>query len=129
MTAINWVQQWHQCCSVEVVATRLLTDVGKDIKAWRALRAGRGEQGIVEITGGAADFSVIVDRAKSQRGVRFRIDGKKIVVSDWATGGALMEATPVLADDGECRLKVETQELEHWQFRRRALEKLFFGEL
>ena len=32
-----------------------------------------------------------------------------------------------LCDDGRCRLKVGDRELDLWQFRKRALEDLFFG--
>jgi len=31
-----------------------------------------------------------------------------------------------LNDDGECRLRVKTKQVEFWQFRRMALESLFF---
>lgn len=37
-----------------------------------------------------------------------------------------MRATLTLTNDGECKLKVGDQELDQWQFRRMALEGLFF---
>jgi hypothetical protein len=36
------------------------------------------------------------------------------------------KATLTLNDMGECRLKINGQEREFWQFRRTALEDLFF---
>jgi hypothetical protein len=39
----------------------------------------------------------------------------------------LFTAHLTLNNEGQCKLRVEDQELELWQFRRMALEKLFFG--
>ena len=39
----------------------------------------------------------------------------------------MLQARPVVNDDGECRLKLKDQELTFWQFRRRALDDLFFN--
>ena len=41
--------------------------------------------------------------------------------------GVNLKAVLSLNDDGECRLKVGDDELKNWQFRKRALEDLFFG--
>jgi hypothetical protein len=38
----------------------------------------------------------------------------------------LLTALAMLNDEGECKLKVGDQKLELWQFRKRALENLFF---
>jgi hypothetical protein len=42
-------------------------------------------------------------------------------------GTTVVEATLTLNDDGDCRLKAGNSELSCWQFRKRALEDLFFG--
>ncbi len=39
----------------------------------------------------------------------------------------MLAATITLNNEGKCRLVVEEEELTQWQFRRMALEKLFFG--
>jgi len=41
-------------------------------------------------------------------------------------GTFVLEATLALNDDGKCRLKVGKEELSFWQFRKRAMEDLFF---
>ena len=56
--------------------------------------------------------------------VRFDRTEKGISVSDGSK--RLFEATLTLDDTGECRLKVNGQEREFWQFRKMALEALFF---
>jgi hypothetical protein len=38
----------------------------------------------------------------------------------------VLEGHAVLSDDGACRLRVNGEDLEFWQFRKRALEALFF---
>ena len=50
--------------------------------------------------------------------------GVKVTAED---DKVLHAATLTLGEDGECRLKLNREELEFWQFRRRALEDLFFG--
>jgi len=41
----------------------------------------------------------------------------------------MMSATVTLTDDRECRIVVGLEIIEEWQFRKRALEFLFFGEV
>jgi hypothetical protein len=46
---------------------------------------------------------------------------------EW-NGGEQIAVTVGLNDEGRCILRLEDfTELEHWQFRKRALEPLFFG--
>jgi hypothetical protein len=40
--------------------------------------------------------------------------------------GVNMCALLTLTNDGECKLRVEDDELDQWQFRKMALQKLFF---
>jgi hypothetical protein len=39
----------------------------------------------------------------------------------------VLRATLTLNNEGECKLKVGDEELDQWQFRRKALEELFFS--
>jgi len=56
----------------------------------------------------------------------FALAGKTIQVKN-GDREVLFEAGITLNDAGECKLRVDTEEVESWQFRRRALEELFFG--
>lgn len=49
----------------------------------------------------------------------------RIEVSSLRVNGSFV-ATLTLNDAGECRLSVEGEQLDRWQFLRRALEPLFF---
>jgi hypothetical protein len=60
------------------------------------------------------------------KGVRFTLLGEAIEIEGHGFILALT-ATLTLNNDGECRLKVNGQELERWQVLRRALEPLLFA--
>jgi hypothetical protein len=60
------------------------------------------------------------------REVNFVLEGKAIVISD-GNGRLQLKATITLNNEGQCKLVVENNEVEQWQVRRMALEKLFFG--
>jgi hypothetical protein len=61
-------------------------------------------------------FSKRVEFSHSENEIQVRDDHAKL----------FMTATLTLTNEGECKLKVGDQELEQWQFRRMALEGLFF---
>lgn len=52
----------------------------------------------------------------------------QIVAQQEWSGGETVKVTVGLNDEGRCILRLEDMtELEQWQFRKRALESLFFG--
>jgi hypothetical protein len=52
----------------------------------------------------------------------------QIVAEQEWNGGEVIKVTVGLNDEGRCVLRLEDfTELEQWQFRKRALESLFFG--
>jgi hypothetical protein len=61
--------------------------------------------------------------------VDFVLSKDEITVSTSSNDGAevLFTAGITLNNEGRCKLKVKDIELEQWQVRRLALEKLFFG--
>jgi hypothetical protein len=56
--------------------------------------------------------------------VTFDIQDKHIVAL--RDDKVFLRGKVTLCDDGKCRIKADGQELELWQFRKRALEALFF---
>lgn len=74
----------------------------------------------------AASFAIIRNGASIVSRITFKCGDSAITVLDDA-GRKLVEATLTLNDAGECRLAVNKEELAHWQFRRRALQDLFFS--
>jgi hypothetical protein len=57
--------------------------------------------------------------------ITFLLNGDSIEISG---DGVNFKATLTLNGEGACRFSVAGQELESWQFRRMALEALFFGK-
>jgi hypothetical protein len=72
-------------------------------------------------------FSVVREGNKIHSSVDFSCTDTGIRVSEFG-GAVLLDASLTLDDDGECRLKVTKEDklLTLPQFRKRALEKLFF---
>jgi hypothetical protein len=74
---------------------------------------------------GDTQFAVLVEGNKIHDTVTFELTDSAIQVLD-NERRVKMQATPTICDDGQCRLKVNGQERELWQFRKIALEELFF---
>jgi hypothetical protein len=60
-----------------------------------------------------------------KRAVRFSVANGAIQVRD-QSDVVIVEGRVTVSEDGVCRIKVGDMELDSWQFRRRALEALFF---
>lgn len=76
----------------------------------------------------AVSFAVtLTGNGIPHRSVSFSLIGEVIVFRDDQKDVSIA-AGLTLNDSGECRLKVGSDERESWQFRRAALEDLFFGQ-
>jgi hypothetical protein len=75
-------------------------------------------------------FTVSDTLQSEHKGVNFWIDHQKTIhvepTHQNRRGGFI--ATPTLNDRGQCRLLVDSHELDTWQLLRRALEWLFFDD-
>jgi hypothetical protein len=72
-------------------------------------------------------FSIFVkDDAVRAPTVEFKLSDDCIVVA--SDGKELVNATVALNDEGECTLVVDSKKIKDWQFRKMALEGLFFGK-
>lgn len=72
-------------------------------------------------------FTVLVSGSGvDQRVVSFHLTSKGIAVHKDGSLKPNIEASLTFNNDGECRLKIAGVEYDFWQFRRTALEELFF---
>jgi len=71
-------------------------------------------------------FAVVREDGAFPEAVNFVLANGSITAQG-EEGTVIATATVTLNDRGECKLKTGPDELEPWQFRRRTLEKLFFG--
>lgn len=118
----SWVIA-RQACSAEQVFGRLKDQVDQDVKARSSIRHERHDTGKFELAANANDFTVF---GPPRRFVKFTLlDGARILVEG---EGVEFVATPIMNNDGECRLRVKEEELQEWQVSRLALEDVFFAQ-
>jgi hypothetical protein len=88
-----------------------------------------GRKLICEVVGdGEARFSVTMSGNESKmRVVRFHLTDSVLNVRSEG-GNRQFAGIPTLNAEGCCKLRVESELLELWQFSRMALENLFFGD-
>lgn len=125
----DWVVARNEC-SIEKVFHRLRLDVQTDVETRQSLRE-RGEFGFDQsfaFTSSGNKFSASMRTRTHGRSVIFAFRKNHIVVLD-DIDRELMSATVTLTDDKGCRLVVGEEVLDEWQFRKRALESLFFDEI
>jgi hypothetical protein len=126
---LDWVSERAKC-SPETVFTTLETQVRSDVDRRQALRSGPEMQYGVEYAfrSGKEAFQVTVIRANEiLANTVFQKTQDGIVVQH--KDGTSLIGVLTLGDDGRCRLRVDEEQLEFWQFRKRALESLFFDLL
>ncbi len=125
---LDWVTARANCFTRRVFHD-IRDEVEKDVSTRNALITDRQKADFVGFQidpKDGASFVVHRNGAGLVSRVTFKCDESTIMVLDEA-GKKLIEAKLTLNDTGECRLVVGKDELSHWQFRRRALQDLFFS--
>jgi len=121
---LNWVEK-RAACTADSIFLQLVAGINDDVKARNV--AGYDANFAAELT---RDKQVLVIGqtgvwARKERIRIFPLHGK-IEVRD-EIRSANFSAEVFLNEEGRCKLRLEDgKELEQWQFRRMALEALFF---
>jgi hypothetical protein len=128
---LDWVKARAEC-SLQHIFKELELGVRQDCEKAQALVPPKYPTTFsVTKTYGTRFAAVRVDDPLSaiSRSIYFACSGGKITVSsDGSVGEEVkMTATLTLTNEGHCKLKVGDEELFQWQFRRMALEDLFFN--
>jgi hypothetical protein len=119
---MDWVTERSKC-SITAVFEMVKLGAENDTKTRHNLPGAKC--GYEFIGGGRGSFSVsVVCTGDVHHVVKFSLDRNAIVVS--ADDTPFLEARVGLSDEGLCKLTVKGEELELWQFRKRALDSLFF---
>jgi hypothetical protein len=124
----DWVHARSEC-SLPNIFKELEQGVRDDLEAAQSLVPQNNELKFSLAKASPKRFSAVRvdDPMRSiSNAVDFVCARDKIEVYD-NSNQLLYSATLTLNNEGKCRLLVEGTELAHWQFRRMALEKLFFG--
>lgn len=120
-TNLDWVSVRAKC-EISHIFDSLKDEVQKDVTAQNSSTGN--SKFSVQYAGDS--FTVLCADGGGVRAIVFALSGKTIQIKN-GDRVHLFSASLTLNDTGECKLKVDNQELESWQLRRRALEELFFG--
>ena len=123
-TNFDWVTARAEC-SLNVVFRSICLEIESDIAKRNAL-PGAGSPFVAKYDG---DDLIVFKNIQRAPYFTFRQTEKSIEVVNGHTKVVRLSACLTLSDDGQCRLKIDDKECEFWQFRRRALEELFFGSV
>ena len=126
---LNWVER-RAACTVAKVFSELCDAIEDDVFQVNTIMGNKGDDVILAQFHPARTMiyvgSTRMPRAKAMIG----IDQNRISVRQEWSGGEQWSVTVGLNDEGRCTLRLEDgKELEQWQFRKRALEGLFFASL
>ena len=120
----DWVMARSECSAAKVFEA--LKD---ELRADIALRDGQLELARLPWKFSIDIGSAILITKEGNRisgSVVFELDGQKIVARN-SNREVIAEATLTLNREGDCRLKVNGEELNSWQFRKLILEEFLFG--
>jgi hypothetical protein len=118
----DWVTARAEC-SVNVVFRMICLGIESDVVKRNAL-IGTGSPFFTKYEG---DDLVVFRKVQRSPFLVFRQTENGIEVLDGHSKAVRLSSSITLCDDGQCRLMVGGAEREFWQFRRRALEGLFFS--
>jgi hypothetical protein len=123
---LNWVEKRAGCTSRSIFP-QLVAGINEDVKERNATSSGANFAAELTGDGKALVIGETGVWARKERVIIFSLDGK-IEVRD-ETKNIKFSVDVFLNEEGRCKLRLEEgKELEQWQFRRLALEGLFFGD-
>ena len=123
--SLDWVKA-RAACSIAVVFKELELGAREDVDSFH--EAAPNDRTLAVVTSEKGNRFSVTRSGDTQLSVDFALTGGRITATDARRPKWSVNATLTLNDAGECRLLVDGKELEQWQFRRKALESLFFGE-
>jgi hypothetical protein len=133
MSEFDWVKARHEC-SLSKAFDKLRLDVKADVDTRQSLRVkplgwDGFEYGFSFSANGSSFYVTIhAGTGRNRQGVIFRLEEKYIAVFD-ENDKEMFRAMVTIDNDRQCKFFVNGELLEDWQFRKKALEHIFFGEL
>jgi hypothetical protein len=125
MAEMDWIGVRSRCTAARLFE-HLKEQLQKDVEDRQALRPPDNTWYGFHLDIGRNRASVMLEgHGLESEAVVFYLKPNSILIVDGA-GKHKFEATPTVNDEGECRLKVNGEERELWQFRKKALEEVFF---
>jgi hypothetical protein len=122
----DWVRARSQC-SLNVVFKELHNSVQNDVRTMESILPPNRQVKLSVTAFDRVRFSVVREGDDSfSDSVNFTLANGAIIAEDDDKTFQHI-ATLTLNNEGKCKLTVGNDELDQWQFRRKALEKLFFA--
>ena len=119
----DWVTARASCSGFHFFQ-KLKDGIRGDVRAINDIRSGTGVGFTLDAEG---DHLLVLREGKeTDDSIRFMWSGNVMCVINGADA-TILEGSLTLNDEGQCRMKVGEKELTFWQFRKRALENLFFN--
>lgn len=126
---LNWVEK-RAACTVATVFNQLCDGIKTDVEAINAA-LHLTEENLFQAAMHSDGTTIIVGQLNVIPRKRLYVgtnEGRIQVFQEWDK--TKWSATIGLNDEGRCTLRLDSvQELEQWQFRKKALGGLFFGEV
>ncbi len=119
---LNWVNVRYRCTAGEMFR-QLEDDVQRDVDQRNKLKDKITNRHSFTFQSEANQFAVVCDDSGPVRAFYLR-DGRISVQNRQRE--ELISASAALNDEGRCMLRVGAEQLERWQFLKRALEPFFF---
>jgi hypothetical protein len=120
----NWVTA-RSSCILSLVFEKIKLEVEHDVKTRNLLLPADADIKFRLLLNGNSFVVAVAGWEVGNYSVKFILSDGAIVVRD-AQDKITLEATLTLNDEGECMLLVAGKEREFWQFRKEALDQLFF---
>jgi hypothetical protein len=123
MSNVDWVSKRSSCSLLKMFQT-LKLEVEKDVELRKSIRP-EGERFGFQFAQHGDSFSVAREgnRREDFATVTFQLTDNTIYVDQ---NGRASNVMIMLNNDGECKFKINDEEYESWQVRRKLLESIFF---
>jgi hypothetical protein len=125
---LDWVSR-RADCTIGQVFNKLCNEIEGDLSAINTVRnLSNMDRFIMDKVGDGRTIIIAQPSRFPRVVVKIGVVGDEIEVQDDATRSAWRMGIG-LNNEGRCVLKNSDEEIEHWQFRKKALEPLFFGPM
>lgn len=127
----DWVRLRHNCSPYEIFL-KLRAGCEEDVKVRNELKEP-GQQLSFRMTKNGNSFLVLREGPRNYASIEFKWNESEITVRSEMTQNFQtyakdsLRVTLTLTDEGDCRIKMDSQELTCAQFRKRVLEDLLFN--
>lgn len=124
---LNWVDK-RAACAIATVFNQLCNGITADVEA---ANSARQLSEIDRFSAAMHSTGTVIFVGRPNRTPRARVivgvvDDRIEVHQEWDGGN--WNVTVGLNEEGRCILWLDGKEMEQWQFRKKALEELFFGD-